>query len=76
MSLLTKRSKGLGNSYSSGYNRYELIEKLGAIEYKALECITEICDSVCKHREQVDDQQDLDDQCAICPLNHIREMIE
>lgn len=76
MSLLTKRSKGLGDGFSSGYNRYELIGKLGAIEYTAQACITEICDNVCKHRVLVDDQQDLDNMCEICPLNRLRELIE
>lgn len=74
MALLTKRSLGITDGFTSGYKRDDLIQKLGHIEHESEDLFGELCDTYCKFREELD-QCDLADRCEMCPLSRLGDMI-
>lgn len=75
MPKLTRRGSALTDSYVSGHNRGELIQKLGQIEHRSEDLIGVMCDQYCRHREDAK-ELGLEFICESCPMTRLLEMIE
>lgn len=75
MPKLTRRGSALTDSYVSGHNRGELIQKLGQIEHQSENLIGQMCECYCRHREEAN-ELGLEFICESCPMTQLMEMIE
>lgn len=75
MARLTRRSSGITDGFISGYNRDDLIQKLGHIEHRAEDLVGQICDHYCRHREEAN-ELGLEFICENCPMTQLMEMID
>lgn len=75
MTKLTKRTSGITEGYGSGYNRDDLIQKLGTIEYTGPELAKKVCSLYCRHREDAE-EYGLEFICEACPMTALMEMID
>jgi hypothetical protein len=61
--------------YVTTAERYDLVQKLGAIEHQAEDLITRVCDNCCRHPYEIQDQTEMDDKCAGCAMTRLAELI-
>lgn len=60
--------------YVSHAERYDLVQKLGAIEHRSEGLINRTCDHICRFPYEAD-QEELDDICKECPITKLAELI-
>lgn len=77
MAKLTRRtSRGITDGFISGYKRDDLIQKLGALEYGGEQLMEQVCDGVCRLREEAEDPMEMDSICEGCPVTQLMDLLE
>ena len=77
MAKLTRRPRrGISDGFISGYKREDLIQKLGALEYGGEQLMEQVCDGVCRFREETEDPMEMDSICEGCPVTQLMELLE
>lgn len=74
MPKLTKRSLGITDGYASGYQKDDVVQKLGYIEHRGVQLVEEICDHCCRYPGEADPDE-LTTICEACPVTRLMEMI-
>ena len=75
MGKLTRRSLGLGEGFTSDQSKHQLIQKLGAIEHRAEDVLSGMCDYGCRFPLEADEDE-LSGICEECPMTKLLRMIE
>lgn len=60
--------------YVSTSDRYDLVQKLGAIEHQSERLIGQVCDQICCFRNEPDPDK-FHETCAKCPISELADLI-
>lgn len=73
--LTSERCNGIKSGYWSSKTKEEVVQKLGTIEHRAGDLITQVCDDCCRHPYETQDQTEMDEKCAGCAMTRLAELI-
>lgn len=73
--LTSVRCNGIRSGYWSPKTKEEVVQKLGVIEHRAAELISQVCDGCCRYPYEITDQAETDDKCAGCAMTRLAELI-
>lgn len=75
MAKLTRRSLDLVEGFESDKSRNQLVQKLGFIEHRAEDILSDMCDYGCRFPLEADEDE-LSGICEECPVTKLLRMIE
>lgn len=73
--LTSPRSSGIKTGYWSPAKKDDLVQRMGPIEERAEGLISNTCDHFCVFHVALTTQDELDRQCANCPLAKLYRLI-
>lgn len=74
MAKMTKRSLSLTDGFVSDYGKREIVQKLGYIEHRGVELVSDVCDHCCRYPAEADNDE-LKTICEACPVTRLMELI-
>lgn len=72
--LTSERVNGIKQGYWSPYTKEVICQRLGQIEAKAPALIEQACE-LCHYPYVIENQQELEEKCGVCPLNYLDKLI-
>lgn len=74
--LTSERVNGIRSGYWSPAKKEELAQRLGALEHRGPEMLSDICDHYCKYpgREDLTREERME-ICNDCPMNSLMRMV-
>ena len=74
--LTSERVNGIRSGYWSPAKKEELAQRLGALEHRGPEMLSDICDHYCKYVERYEfSEEQRMELCDNCPMNHLLVMM-
>lgn len=74
--LTSERVNGIRSGYWSPSKKEELAQRLGALEHRGPEMLSDICDHYCKYTEREDlTREERMEICNDCPMNSLMRMV-
>lgn len=72
--LTSERVNGIKQGYGSPFTKEVCVQRLGQIEAKAPALIEQACE-LCHYPYVIQDQEELEEKCRVCPLNYLDKLI-